>query len=311
MGDFISEVKSGLRRFKNQFGQKAKSREGMKTLGHFIQQGFPAQLRSGLIRIISGAIPSESKSVFEKIEAIRQEIEDRGNEEVPIFYSPKPIDPNSDDASRVTTPGELKTFTCEHLAKNTSVPKDVGQLMHLIARDSGAQTLLELGSCVGIGASYLASVPTCQRFISFEGSAGLAKIAKHSTLQVFEKAEMYNLMFEEGLDTVLPTLNQDLDFAWIDGHHEKQATLHYFDRIKPHLKKGAIVAFDDIYWSTDMLEAWEQLRQAKGFSHTIDVGVCGIGIWTGEDQSPREWSVNRFVRSGNWQPQKPAGWKQA
>ncbi len=147
--------------------------------------------------------------------------------------------------------------------------------------------------------------------ISFEGSAGLAKIAKHSTLQVFEKAEMYNLMFEEGLDTVLPTLNQDLDFAWIDGHHEKQATLHYFDRIKPHLKKGAIVAFDDIYWSTDMLEAWEQLRQAKGFSHTIDVGVCGIGIWTGEDQSPREWSVNRFVRSGNWQPQKPAGWKQA
>ncbi len=309
MGEIISSVKSRLKGIRNRFRQKARALEGQKTLDQMISDGLPETLRTGLSRIISGEVPNDAKAAFGRVEGIRDQIAARGDEEIPIYYSPKPTEPGANERDAIK-PGEIKTFTCEHLAKNTSVPADVGQMMHLIGRDAKAQSFLELGSCVGIGASYLASVPSCRRMVSIEGSTELSKIASNSALQVFKQAEMHNALFEDALDDLLPSFNQDLDFAWIDGHHEQQATLHYFARIKPHLRDGAIVAFDDIYWSSDMLAAWDKLRQTDGFAHAINVGICGIGIWGDEKSVPRQWDLSEFVRSGSWQAQKPAGWKQ-
>lgn len=309
MGDLLSGIKSRLKYVRSRIRQQARVRKGEQALARFIDQGLPDSLRAGFSRIISGKMPTDAEATFSKIEGIRDKIAARGGEEIPIFYSPKPSD-SSENESHTIKPGELKSFTCEHLARNTSVPADVGQMMHLIGKETKAKTFLELGSCVGIGASYLASIPSCQRIVSIEGSTELSKIASISTKQVFDRAEMLNSLFEEALDDTLPSFAQDLDFAWIDGHHEQTATLHYFDRIRPHLRKGAVVAFDDIYWSTDMLEAWNKLSGFEGFSHTINVGICGIGIWSGDNISPTKWDLSKYVRSGLWIPQNPAGWKQ-
>lgn len=39
-----------------------------------------------------------------------------------------------------------------------------------------------------------------------------------------------------------------VDLAYIDGDHEKVATIRYFERIKPHLNPDAVVIFGDISW---------------------------------------------------------------
>lgn len=94
---------------------------------------------------------------------------------------------------------------------------------------------------------------------------------------------------------------------WIDGHHEKVATIHYFQRLMPVLNTGALVFFDDIRWSQDMYDGWEELRRWSGFSHTVDLGSIGLGVWSGGDQHPKMLRMTHLRgRSGI---SHPHGWR--
>ena len=57
--------------------------------------------------------------------------------------------------------------------------------------------------------------------------------------------------FQDVLDDTLADL-REVDYVFIDGHHDEKATLDYFNRIYPFLSKNAIVLFDDISWSEGM-----------------------------------------------------------
>ena len=297
-------IRRPLRRVRSKLAQKQRASEGLAAVDRFIHEGMPAEFKPGLEAAIARRIPPASVEVFQAVERVRQRIADRGEEQVPVFYSPKP----AAEGERLTAPGERKSFTARHLAMGTSVPADVGQMIHLVAKETEAKTLIEFGSCVGIGASYLASVPGCKRFITMEASKELSEIARASVHTVNPDGEIYNEFFNDALDHLLPTLTDGIDFAWIDGHHEKTATIHYFERIKPYLNENAIVAFDDIHWSQDMLDGWNHLRHLPDFSHSVDVGMCGLCVWTGGGTEPKQWSLKEYTRSGVWKPLKPAGW---
>jgi predicted O-methyltransferase YrrM len=184
----------------------------------------------------------------------------------------------------------------------------MGVFLHHLARSAESEVMLELGSCVGVGGAYLASNPHCTEFYSIEASEGLANIARSSVQTVKPQGEVINGLFDPVLDDLLPRLTNGIDFAWIDGHHEKLATIHYFDCLIPHLNPGALVVFDDIYWSQDMLDGWNELRIRTGISHSLDFGPGGICVWKGGDVEPRQWNLNTYVGSFNWQPKVPAGW---
>ena len=306
MTSLLQLIRKPARIIRRRLAQKRRARNGMQAVDQAIAAGLPSQLRLGLESAIGDRIPDDAQSIFAKVESIRQRIAARGEEQIPVYYSPKPA-----EGEEVTEPGDCKTFSARHLAEGTSAPGDVGRMIHLIARERNAKTIMEFGSCVGVGASYLASVPNCKRFITMEASQELAKIATESVHTVKPDGEVYNEFFNDALDHLLPTLTDGIDFAWIDGHHEKTATIHYYERILPHLNPGAIVAFDDIYWSQDMLDAWDYLRNLDGFSHSVDVGVCGLCIWDGSTTGPRQWSLKEYTRTGNWKPLKPAGWSES
>jgi len=61
-------------------------------------------------------------------------------------------------------------------------------------------------------------------------------------------------------------------FIFIDGHHEEQATLNYFEEIIPYAGQNAIFLFDDIYWSIGMNRADRRI----GFS--LNRSMMGIAL---------------------------------
>ena len=74
--------------------------------------------------------------------------------------------------------------------------------------------------------------------------------------------------------------NNPIDYIFIDGHHEGQATIRYFSQIKPYLSPSAIVVFDDINWSDSMNQAWASIKADEIFSYTVDlsrIGICFVG----------------------------------
>jgi len=96
----------------------------------------------------------------------------------------------------------------------------------------------------------------------------------------------------------LPELSGKIDLVHIDGQHERFSTLHYFSKIKKHLRSGALVIFDDIHWSEGMRLAWRDLCQSRGISNAIDVGRYGLCLWQGSDCIPRIDDFSRYA--SNW-----------
>jgi predicted O-methyltransferase YrrM len=246
---------------------------------------------------------------FESIETLRKTLAERGNESIEIYYSPKPSSSGNKYDSEVRPEhGEVKKFSLKEIAYHTSLSQHWGIFLYLLAKNAKAKTILELGACAGISGCYLSASDFCENFITVEASKGLADIANSNLKAISNKSKVYNMLFDEALDLILPELKHGIDLAWIDGHHEKVATIHYFQRLIPYLNNGALVIFDDISWSYDMREAWEILNKWNGFSFCLDIKTLkGVCIWHG---NPKIKPAHSFVAKplGKIQIGKPKGW---
>lgn len=165
-----------------------------------------------------------------------------------------------------------------------SKPPRAALFLYCLAKSLKTKRVLELGTNLGISASYLASGMKNNheggRLVTCESSPYRQRIAK----QVHEKLGLNNIqyvlgLFSETLDRALEDCGE-IDFAFIDGHHQYQPTLDYLNRIIPRAAAGCVILFDDIRWSDGMKQAWDEIRVDKRFCTVVDletVGLCVLG----------------------------------
>ena len=137
---------------------------------------------------------------------------------------------------------------------------------------------MEMGSCVGIGSLYLSSAMTTGQFITIEGDPSLSQIT-HESLSHFPfklpDTEVINGEFTDSLPMALAKLPR-IDMAFIDGNHQKEPTLQYYEQILTKCHPQSILIFDDIHWSKDMLDAWEAIKVHPRTKLTVDLFQMGI-----------------------------------
>lgn len=270
-------------------GRAMRYPRGARLLRTALEAGLPKFLGPPLRYLVTGRLGDEDTRRVMRVERLRSELLARSDEVVEIISSPKPgtagqrVSPNLRPVH-----GEVKPIDLGRVATHASVDSTFGTLLYLFARASSSQTILELGSCAGIASSYMAAAG-CSRFIGVEGSSGLAELARSNVRQIQPEAQIIEALFDDALDAL--DWPDGIDMTWIDGQHEKSATLHYFQRIRDSLNPGAVVVFDDITWSQDMREAWNRLRCTAGFSDTIDLGRIGAAVWQGGPCVPRVWDL--------------------
>lgn len=165
------------------------------------------------------------------------------------------------------------------LAKGAASPPFWGQCMFSLVRALRPGLCLELGTSLGISASYQSAALKLNgkgRLISIEGDPSIARIATAGLKeQGYTGTEVRCGRFMD----VLPTLLREcgpLDFIFIDGHHDHEATKEYFDMLLPHMAPNAVVIFDDIRWSPGMFKAWEELCSDPRTGYVIDLGRWGL-----------------------------------
>lgn len=270
---------------------------------NLISQGFPRIAIEPTRFIATNRYPDRaSEEVADLAETARQDIVDSYQEYIDILYSPSPDQVQDQDRPK---PGARLLFSPERVA-NTGKNRKWGSFLHLCVRESRAQTVLELGTCAGVSAFYMASADRVERLVTVEGSSALAKISEKTLDRFGDKVEVINALFDDALDRVLPELPR-ISFLYIDGHHEKVATIHYFERIRPNLVSGAWVVFDDISWSQDMRDGWNEIVKKPGFAHFLDYGAMGIGLWDGSSEKAKLWDLRAVT--GVQSIGKPHGWK--
>lgn len=268
----------------------------LRRIRHLIDAGLPAEMRTALEYLVTGRADPAAQAVAERAEERRSEIASSEGT-IPIITSPKPGSSGETAVEGLRPePGEVKYFSMAKIA-TAGKHRRWGTTLYLVARDFGCTSGIELGACTGISAMYLASAPTMVAFTTVEGSSALSEIASES-LGGFPAVSVVNSLFDDALDSELPRLAGQIDFAFIDGHHEKVATIHYVDRLEPAFHDGAVVVFDDISWSADMRQAWDLLRVRDQWSHAIDLGVIGICIYRSDSSGtppPRQWDLQAIV----------------
>lgn len=249
---------------------------------------------------------------MDQIEGLRKSLSDKGEERIEIWYSPKPGSSGDEVIPNLRPkPGKKMEFTMNQIAQ-TGKSRRWGIFLHLLVKNSNAGTVLEFGSCAGISGCYLASPDCVDTFITVEGSPPLARIAEENIHTVAPRGIVVNSSFDEAIDQELPKLPTKIDAVFIDGHHEKIATIHYYERVNPYLNNKAIVVFDDISWSHDMREAWNILSSRPEFTHVIDLGQIGICMYdryqTERRKEPMYWDLQTVF--GRVKIGDPHGWKQ-
>ncbi len=179
------------------------------------------------------------------------------------------------------------------IAASSLKPAKYAQLLYRIVQYFQPATLLELGTSLGITSSYMASANRSGKLFTCEGSPEIAQIAQ----QVFDTLQLKNISLVEGnfRDTLQPLLQKtgNIDFAFIDGHHRKEPTLLYFQQILKNCHSKSIVIFDDIHWSKEMEEAWQNIKAHSAVTLSIDLFFIGI-VFFNKDFKEKQDFIIRF-----------------
>lgn len=165
--------------------------------------------------------------------------------------------------------GRRREMLRKVVANAASSPKQ-GEMLFRLANHLHPQTMLELGTSVGIGTMYLASGARNARLRTLEGCPQTAAVARNNTaLLGLQHVDVTEGPFEQ---TLAPALNdlKSVDLFYFDGNHRPDPTLQYFDKCLPFAKSNAVFVFDDVYWSAGMTDAWKKIQQCPEVTLTVD-----------------------------------------
>lgn len=161
-------------------------------------------------------------------------------------------------------------------AKTAASDYKSGKLLFNLSNHFQPEHTLELGTNLGIGTAYLASGIQSGHVSSIEGNPHLAEIARNNIEFLgLTNTDIHIGKFSEVLPTILHK-SKPLNLVFIDGHHDGKATLDYIQTIRPFLAVDAVIILDDVYWSSDMQETFQQLIEEKWISTYIDLFYKGI-----------------------------------
>ena len=186
------------------------------------------------------------------------------------------------------------------LAKAHLKPARIAQIIHQIVLKYKYKNIIELGTSLGITASYIAAAikenyPLEEtNFTTIEGIHDVRKVAlkQFETLELLKHVNSIEGSFNEKLDDVLNNY-QSIDVFFVDGNHTYEATMDYFNKALQKAHNDSVFIFDDIYWSSGMTKAWEEIKQNNNVYQTVDLFFIGL-VFFRTEQNRQHFKLRVF-----------------
>lgn len=157
------------------------------------------------------------------------------------------------------------------------------QLIYQLVVLEAPGVVVELGTNLGFSSAYIAAALSALgrggRLFTIDASPYRAKFARRLHAGLGLGGVDYRVgLFED----VLPGLLDELpvvDLAFIDGQHEHDATLKFFELLSANCPGGAVLLFDDILnYSPEMNRAWSAVRTHATVHSWAEFGDVGMVI---------------------------------
>jgi predicted O-methyltransferase YrrM len=170
------------------------------------------------------------------------------------------------------------------IAKTAGITPKRAELLFRIVNYFQPDTLLEIGTSLGLATSALTLGNPKAKIITLEGCPNTMAIAKNQ-LQVLNVNNVESVVTEFGDYLQSQNLKSKIyNLIYIDGNHQKQATLDYFELLLPTISNDTVWIFDDIHWSAEMEETWEIIKNHPKVTVTIDTFQWGLVFFRYEQQ---------------------------
>lgn len=173
-----------------------------------------------------------------------------------------------------------KVFTSDNrkisaIARVSGISDKRARLLLKITGYFQPKSILEIGTSLGLATTVLALTDQKSKVITLEGCKNTAAIAKNRFKEMrLKNIELITGNFNSTLISI--TKNATYDLIFFDGHHSKEATLHYFNTCLTTVHNDTVWIFDDIYWSEEMQVCWKQIKQHPMVTVTLDTYQWGI-----------------------------------
>lgn len=224
-------------------------------------------------------LSSEEKVWIERIESLRKELSYSSTEVSMMDYGAGV--PGLNLTEREMDQGRIVTKTVGDICRNASKSYPWSLLLFKLVREFRPSVCLEMGTAVGISAAYQAAALILNgkgHIVTLEGAESLALLATQNLQALgLNNVKVIQGRFQDTLDMVLNEQGP-VDYVFIDGHHEEEATVAYFEQVLPFLSKKAVMVFDDISWSRGMKRAWTSIQADDRVRISVDLFYVGICI---------------------------------
>lgn len=162
--------------------------------------------------------------------------------------------------------------TIGNFALSSSKSVKYSKLLYRLAKWHQPKYALELGTALGMSGMYQTiGFGDSAKFITLEGNSLLAAKAQKNFKRLnFNSIEIIEGNFDNTLSIALEKMPQ-LDWVFFDGNHKKEPTIRYFHQCLEKASEKALFIFDDINWSAEMQEAWDEIKQHAKVYITIDL----------------------------------------
>jgi predicted O-methyltransferase YrrM len=235
----------------------------------------------------------EEKNWIDKIELLRKELESSAEEIFLTDFGARKIpDPELYDIE--IEKGRRVLSTVGAKCKSGSEIYFWVLVLFKLIRKYKPLSCLELGTCMGLSASFQASALRLNgsgKIVTLEGADPLASIAEKN----FQILGLNNIniivgRFQDTLHNVLSEYGP-IDYAFLDGHLDGLATIDYFEEIVPFCKNKAMMIIDNIFWSPSMKKAWNQIEADKRTKVTFNLRHFGVCIIDNEKVEKQKYRI--------------------
>ena len=176
----------------------------------------------------------------------------------------------------------------KQITKTSGTTLKRAKLLYRIVNYLKPKQVLELGTSLGIATQAMALDHQDTKVTSIEGCPSIAAVAK----QQLEQFNIKNVELKTGpFEDYLPTLQQQTwDLIFLDGNHQKEPTLQYFETLLASITNDSVFILDDIYWSKGMTKAWEVIKQHPKVTVTIDTFFWGL-VFFRKEQNKENFKI--------------------
>jgi len=189
------------------------------------------------------------------------------------------------EGSRIFNSNQRKISS---IAKHAGITEKRQKLLFRLVRFFNFDSMLELGTSLGLATTAMTLGNPAASLSSVEGCPNTAGKANY----YFDHFNLKNIQVSiSSFDKFLMNKNSEKwQLVYIDGNHNKEKTLTYFEILLKQKTNDSIFIFDDIYWSREMTEAWQAISTHRDVTVSIDTFYWGL-VFFRKEQPKEHFSV--------------------